>query len=89
VSYGTWLLWTVAIHPPVDGPIGLSRGASLARETRNNALPMKLRQASPPSPQFVPTLLSILLTILVLGIVWHIIYDQIIGTMSRRSGTAR
>ena len=35
--------------------------------------------ASPPPPQsqFIPTLLATLLTILVLGVVWKIVYNEI------------
>jgi hypothetical protein len=48
---------------------------------------MKLKKASPLPPQFVPKLLSILLTVLVLGVVWTIIYHQIIGTMKEAPQT--
>jgi len=45
--------------------------------------------ASPPSQQFVPKLLTILLTMVVLWVLWNIIYDQIIRTLREHQEVPR
>ena len=44
--------------------------------------PESLMMASPAPPsQFVPTLLTLLLTVLVLGLIWHFIYGQLVTAL--------
>ena len=60
----------------------LEKRAQPHKGARSQTPPASAIMASPPPPQskFIPTLLATLLSIVVLGVVWKIVYDQITTT---------